>query len=106
MNSLFSLLEFQFFKLKILVKKTRFGQRLEEPPLVILDKLILTCPMWPGKYFLPSLGWHSWLSEYVKKFDLDVHVKVFKATIRTNGKIEDAKNFNMFSFTLKDIVYN
>jgi hypothetical protein len=42
----------------------------------------------------------------VKKFDLDVHVKVFKATIRTNGKIEDAKNFNMFSFTLKDIVYN
>jgi len=62
--------------------------------------------MWLGKYFLPSLSWHSWLSEYVKDFGLDVHLRVFKATIRANGEIEDAKFVNMFSFTLKDIVSN
>jgi hypothetical protein len=31
--------------------------------------------------------------EYVKDFDPNVHVRVFKATIRRNGEIEDAKNW-------------
>jgi hypothetical protein len=38
--------------------------------------------------------------EYVKDSNPNVHVKVFKATIRTNGKIEDVKIVNLFSFTL------
>jgi len=42
----------------------------------------------------------------VKDFDLDVHVRVFKATIRINGEIEDVKIVNLFSFTFKDIVYD
>jgi hypothetical protein len=40
----------------------------------------------------------------VKDFDLDVHVKVFKAAIKINGEIEDVKIVNLFSFTAKDIV--
>jgi hypothetical protein len=40
----------------------------------------------------------------VKDFDPDVHVRVFKATIRANGEIEDVEIVNMFSFTFKDIV--
>jgi hypothetical protein len=40
--------------------------------------------------------------KYVKNFDLDVHVKVFKVAIRTNGEIKDVKIVNRFSFTLKD----
>jgi hypothetical protein len=42
---------------------------------------------------------------YVKDFDLDVHVNVFYANIKENGEIEDAKNVNMFSFTLRNIIY-
>ncbi len=42
--------------------------------------------------------------EYVKDFDPDVHVRVFKVAIRVNGEIEDVEIVNMFSFTLKDIV--
>jgi hypothetical protein len=29
--------------------------------------------------------------EYVKDYDLDVHVRVFKATIRANSEIDDVK---------------
>jgi hypothetical protein len=42
----------------------------------------------------------------VKHFDPDVHVRVFKATIKANGEIKDAKIVYMFSFTLKNIVSN
>ncbi len=42
----------------------------------------------------------------MKDSDPNVHVRVFKVTIRPNGEIEDAKIVNMFSFTLKDIMSN
>jgi hypothetical protein len=44
--------------------------------------------------------------EYVKDFDLDVHVRVFKVIIITNSEIDDAKVVNMFSFILRDIMSN
>jgi len=44
--------------------------------------------------------------EYVKDSNLDVHVKVLKVAIRTNGETEDAKIGNLFSFTLRNIVYD
>jgi hypothetical protein len=44
--------------------------------------------------------------EYVKIFDPNVHVEVFKATIKANNEIDDAKIVNMFSFTLKDIMFD
>ncbi len=44
--------------------------------------------------------------EYVKDSNLDVHVKVFKVAIRANSEIDDAKFINLFSFNLKDIVFN
>jgi hypothetical protein len=44
--------------------------------------------------------------KYVKGSDLDVHVKVFKVTIRANSETNDAKIINLFSFTFKDIVSN
>jgi hypothetical protein len=42
----------------------------------------------------------------VKDSNPNVHVRVFKVTIRANGEIEDAKIVNMFSFTLKEIMSN
>jgi hypothetical protein len=42
----------------------------------------------------------------VKDFDLDVHVKVFEATIRANGETKDAKIVNMLSFTLRDTIFD
>jgi len=45
-------------------------------------------------------------TKYVKNFDLNARVKVFKATIRVNGKIEYAKIVNMFSFTFRDFVFD
>jgi hypothetical protein len=44
--------------------------------------------------------------EYVKYFDPNVHVKVFKAAIITNNETNDAKNVNLFNFTLKDIMFD
>jgi hypothetical protein len=43
--------------------------------------------------------------EYVKDFDPNAHVRIFKAAIRANGKRKDAKIINMFSFTFKDVVF-
>jgi hypothetical protein len=40
----------------------------------------------------------------VKDYNPNVHVKVFKVSIRTNGETNDAKIINLFSFTFKDIV--
>jgi hypothetical protein len=39
--------------------------------------------------------------EYVKDFDPYAHVKVFKASIQTNGETEDAKIVNLFSLPLE-----
>ncbi len=56
----------------------------------------------------PNRPYHQPLNylEYVKDFDPNGHVRVFKATIKANGEIEDAKNVNMFKFTLRDIISN
>jgi hypothetical protein len=40
----------------------------------------------------------------VKDFDPNVHVKGFKAIIKTNGEIESAKIVNLFSFTFIDTI--
>jgi hypothetical protein len=53
----------------------------------------------------PHCGPFNYL-EYVKDFDPDVHVRVFKATIRANGKTENEEIVNLFRFTLKDIVFD
>jgi hypothetical protein len=39
--------------------------------------------------------------EYVKDFDPDVHVRVFKATIRANSEIYDAKILIYYILPLK-----
>jgi hypothetical protein len=44
--------------------------------------------------------------EYVKDFDPNVRVRVFKATIRANGETKDAKIVDLFSFTFKNIMFN
>ncbi len=43
---------------------------------------------------------------YVKDFDPNAHVKVFKVTIRANGETEDAKIVNLFNFTFKDTIFD
>jgi hypothetical protein len=50
---------------------------------------------WPLNYF-----------EYVKNSDLGVHVRVFKATIRVNNEIDDAKIINLFNFTLRNTMFD
>jgi hypothetical protein len=57
-------------------------------------------PLPPNKLYHQPLNYLG----YVKDFDPNVHVRVFKATIRTIGEIEEI--VNMFSFTLGDIVSN
>ncbi len=66
-------------------------------------------PPRPSRYFglpmvnlgrppLPSkIPYHQPL-EYVKDFDLNVHVRVFKVAIRTNNETNDAEIVNLFSF--------
>jgi hypothetical protein len=56
----------------------------------------------------PNKPYHQPLNylEYVKGFDPNVHVRVFQATIKANGEIEDAKTVNLFRFTLKDTISN
>jgi hypothetical protein len=36
--------------------------------------------------------------KYVKDFNLNAHVIIFKTAIRTNGEIKDVKNVYFFSF--------
>lgn len=40
----------------------------------------------------------------MKDFDPNARVIIFKATIKVNGEIEDAKIVDLFSFTLRDNV--
>jgi hypothetical protein len=43
---------------------------------------------------------------YVKDFDLDVHVRVLKVAIKVNGETKYENFVNLFSFTLRDIVFD
>jgi len=56
----------------------------------------------------PNRPYHRPLNypEYVKDFDPDAHVTIFKTAIRTNGETKDAKIINPFSFTFKDIMFD
>jgi hypothetical protein len=42
----------------------------------------------------------------VKDSNPNVHVIVLKVAIRANGERDDAKIVNLFSFTLRDIVFD
>jgi hypothetical protein len=44
--------------------------------------------------------------EYVRNFNPNANVKVFKVAIKANNETNDAKIVNLFNFTLKDIVSN
>jgi hypothetical protein len=56
----------------------------------------------------PNRPYHQPLNylECVKDFDLDVHVRVLKVAIRRNGETKDAKIVNLFSFTLRNIIFD
>jgi hypothetical protein len=63
----------------------------------------------PGKSPLPlSRPYRRPLNypEYVEDSNLNAYVRVFKATIRANSETNDAKNVNLFSFTLRDTISN
>jgi hypothetical protein len=62
-----------------------------------------------GRPPLPPSKPYHWPLNYlknVKNSNPNAHVKVFKATIKVNSETNDAKNVNLFRFTLKDIVSN
>jgi hypothetical protein len=59
-------------------------------------------PLTPSRPYRRPLNY----VEYVKESIPDSHVKIFKATIRANNEIDDAKKINLFMFTLKDIVFD
>jgi hypothetical protein len=42
---------------------------------------------------------------YVKDSNPDVHIKVFKKAIKTNGETMEVDIINMFSFTFKDSIF-
>jgi hypothetical protein len=44
--------------------------------------------------------------KYKKDFDLDVHVQVFKATIKVDDETIDEEITNLFNFTLRDNTCN
>jgi hypothetical protein len=56
----------------------------------------------------PNRPYHQPLNypKYVKDFDLDVHVKVFKVAIKANNETYDVEIVNMFSFTFRDIMFD
>jgi hypothetical protein len=56
-------------------------------------------------YFKPFRRPLNYL-EYKKNFDLDVHVQIFKATIKVNNEMVDEEITNMFNFTLRNNAYN
>jgi hypothetical protein len=59
-------------------------------------------PLPPSRPYRQPLNY----PEYVKDSNLDVHVRVFEATIKANSEIDDAKIVNLFSFTLGDTVFD
>ncbi len=42
---------------------------------------------------------------YVKDIDPDVHIKVFKKAIKSNGEIMEVDIINLFGFTFKDNIF-
>jgi hypothetical protein len=63
----------------------------------------------PGRPPLPPNKPYRWpfnYPEYVKNSNPDVHVRVLKAAIKANGETKDVKFVNMFSFTLKNTMFN
>jgi hypothetical protein len=42
---------------------------------------------------------------YVKDINLDVHIRVFKKAIKTNGEIVKSTIINLFGFTSKDNIF-
>jgi hypothetical protein len=44
--------------------------------------------------------------EFVKKIDLNVHVRIFKVAIKTNSETDDVEIVNLFNFTLRDTMFN
>jgi len=59
-------------------------------------------PLPSNKPYRRPLNYHK----YVKDYDPDAHVKVFKATIKSNGETEDAEIVNLFSFAFKDTMFD
>jgi hypothetical protein len=57
-------------------------------------------PLPPNKPYCRPLNY----PEYVKDFDPNTNVIVFKATIRANGETKDVEIINLFSFKVRDIV--
>jgi hypothetical protein len=63
----------------------------------------------PSRPPLPSNRPYCWpfnYLEYVKDSNPNAHVRVFKVVIITNGQTNYAKIVNLFSFTLRDIMYD
>jgi len=54
-------------------------------------------PLPPNRPYHWPLNYHK----YVKDFDPDAYVRVFKVAIRANSEINDVKIVNMFNFPLK-----
>jgi hypothetical protein len=74
-------------------------------PLEPLRRAKITFVQLVISYFRPCrrpLKYH----EYKKDSNMDVHVKVFKATIKTNGETINEEITNMFNFKLKDNASN
>jgi hypothetical protein len=44
--------------------------------------------------------------KYIKNFDLDAHVQVFKVAIKANGETIDEEIVNLFNFMLRDNASN
>jgi hypothetical protein len=80
------------------------GSRPPRPP--ILSRYFGLRMMDPGRPPLPpNIPYHRPLNypKYVKDFDPNALVIIFKVAIRVNGEIEDVKIVNIFSFTLKTL---
>jgi hypothetical protein len=59
-------------------------------------------PLPPNKPYRQPLN----CPKYVRDFDTNAHVRVFKVVIKENGETNDEKIVNLFSFTLKDTMSN
>jgi hypothetical protein len=57
-------------------------------------------PLSPSKPYCRPLNY----PEYVKEFNPNTHVRVFKVAIRANSEMDDVKIVNLFSFTFRDIM--
>ncbi len=58
-------------------------------------------PLPPNRPYRWPFNYH----EYVKDFNPNAHVKVFKSAIRANTEIDDVEIVSLFNFTLEDIMF-